>query len=151
MTGAACIMGMCRLAAGDRPCLAARGGRKHGIVQLLPPVSLEYATGHLLAAVGSIARSDAPMPSRLQSAWDESVQLVWEKPCLTRDLLADFKSLWGRYTAPSSDRRTTQLRDLSPAEVLAAIDELLDLAVRTAIAAAQAPPDIPLATLADLQ
>ena len=49
------------------------------------------------------------------------------KPCLTRDLLREFRDLWQRYTAPSDDRRSTKLRGLNRKEVVQAIDELVAL------------------------
>lgn len=114
-------------------------------------MSLDYAADLLLAAVGSVAASEGPLPSRLQKAWDESVQLVWEKPCLTTDLLARFKELWERCTDPTAGPRSTLLRQMSESEAIAAVDELLALAVQTAIAAAQPPEGVRLATLADLK
>jgi hypothetical protein len=49
-------------------------------------VSLEYASGHLIAAVTSLATSELPLQERLQVAWDDHVQMLWIKPCLTSDL-----------------------------------------------------------------
>lgn len=112
-------------------------------------MSLEYASDHLTAAVGSLATSEDNLPQRLQRVWDEHVQMVWMKPCLTRDLLREFRDLWHRYTAPSDDRRSTGLRDLTRDEAVAAIDSLVSLANRVGVAAA-VPSDEPLATLADL-
>ncbi len=97
-----------------------------------------------------MAASEGPVQVRLQSAWDESVQLVWEKPCLTKELLVRFKALWDRFTDKAAGPRSTRLRTLTASEVAAAIDELLGLAVETALVADQAPPDIRLATLSDL-
>jgi hypothetical protein len=57
--------------------------------------------------------------------------------------------MWQRYRAPSDDRRSTTLRALTGDESVAAVDELVSLATRTAVAAATSP-DAPLATLADL-
>ena len=90
------------------------------------------------------------MAERLQTAWDEHVQMVWMKPCLTRDLLREFRDLWQRYTAPSDDPRSTTLRDLTDVELVAAVDELLQLANHVGVAAATASGDERLATLADL-
>ena len=113
-------------------------------------MSLDYAADHLLLAVREIACSEESRQGRLQTAWDEHVQHVWERPCLTRELLRDFKALWDRYTAPSTDRRSARLRELTALEAGDGIDEVVTLAVRTAVAAAQAPPDVYLARLSDL-
>ncbi len=72
------------------------------VVQTLPVVSLDYAADHLLDAVRSITVSEGPLQTRLQTAWAESVQHVWEKPCLTTELLARFKALWDRVTDPTA-------------------------------------------------
>lgn len=112
-------------------------------------MSLEYASDHLTAAVRSLATSEDDLPQRLQRVWDEHVQMVWMKPCLTRDLLREFRDLWHEYTAPSDNRRSTGVRDLTRDEAAAAIDSLVSLANRVGVAAA-VPSDEPLATLADL-
>ena len=113
-------------------------------------MSLDYASEHLRAAVRWLATSELPLAERLQTAWDEHVQMVWMKPCLTRDLLREFRDLWQRYTAPSDDRRSTKLRPLTHEESVRAVDELLSLATNVVVAAAGAPRDMQLATLADL-
>ena len=112
-------------------------------------MSLDYASDHLSAAVRSLATSEDRLAERLQTAWDEHVQMVWMKPCLSRDLLREFRGLWQRYTAPSDDRRSTKLRGLTRDESVAAIEELVSLSDKVAVAAAASPQD-PLATLADL-
>ena len=89
------------------------------------------------------------MAERLQTAWDEHVQMVWMKPCLTRDLLREFRDLWQRFTAPSDDRQSTMLRELTRDESVTAIEELVSLAKKVAVAAAASPQER-LATLADL-
>src|SRR5437773_4859839 len=113
-------------------------------------MSLDYASDHLTAAVRSLATSEAQLVARLQSAWDEHVQMVWMKPCLTRDLLGEFRDLWQRYTAPSDNRQSTKLRELTRDELVTAIERLLSLATKVAVAARQASGDERLATLADL-
>jgi hypothetical protein len=113
-------------------------------------MSLDYAEDHLTAAVRSLATSEQPLAERLQAAWDEHVQMVWMKPCLTRDLLREFRDLWQRYTAPSDDRRSTTLRGLTREELVGAIDELAALATKVSVASAHASGDERLATLADL-
>jgi hypothetical protein len=55
-----------------------------------------------------------------------------------------------RYTAPSDDRTSTTLRDLGPKEAVGAVDEIMSLLLRTAVAAAEAGEGTKLATLADL-
>lgn len=113
-------------------------------------MSLQYASDHLVAAVKSLASSERPLHERLQVAWDDHVQMLWIKPCLTTDLLSDFKDFWHRYTAPSDDRTSTKLRTLTRNELEKAIDELVALFARTTVAAAQSPVDVRLATLTDL-
>jgi hypothetical protein len=113
-------------------------------------MSLQYAADHLTAAVPSLAASEEPLPARLQTAWDEHVQMVWMKPCLTRDLLREFRDLWQRYTAPAEDRQSTRLRALTSAEAANAIDEIVAFAIKVAVASARAGDDVQLATLADL-
>jgi hypothetical protein len=114
-------------------------------------MSLDEAVEHLTAAVRSLATSELPLGERLQSAWDEHVQLVWMKPCLTRDLLREFKDLWERYTAPSDDRRSTRLRALTREDLVRAVGELVALTTNVAAAAARTSDEEPLATLADLR
>jgi len=110
-------------------------------------VGLEYAREHLIAAVGSLATSEEPLPERLQNAWDRHVQMVWMQPCLTRELLREFRDMWRRYTAPSDDRQSTKMRPLTDSEAAKAIDDLIALSHRVA---AHSSTDQPLATLADL-
>ena len=113
-------------------------------------MSLEYATDHLSGAVRSLATSEDPLAERLQTAWDEHVGMVWMKPCLTRDLLREFRDLWQRYTAPSDDRRSTKLRTLGREQLVGAIEELVSLTTKVEVANARASGDEQLATLADL-
>src|SRR5947207_2578996 len=113
-------------------------------------MTLDYAADHLTAAVRSLAKSDTALADRLQTAWDEHVQMVWEKPCLTRDLLREFRDMWRRYTAPSDDRQSTKLRALTHEEALQAIDDVVSLATSVTVAAARASGDEQIATLADL-
>lgn len=113
-------------------------------------MSLDYAAGHLRDCVLALALGEVPLQERLQRTWDEHVQMVWMKRCLTRDLLRDFKELWERYTAPADDPHSTKLRPLTAAEAAVAITTLVDLSTRTSIAASQPNPE-QLATLADLE
>jgi len=113
-------------------------------------MSLDYASEHLTAAVRSVATSEDRLVERLQTAGDEHVQMVWMKPCLTRDLLREFRDLWRRYTAPSDDRENTALREMTRDEAVTAIESLVSLARKVAVAAATSG-DEQLATLADLE
>ena len=113
-------------------------------------MSLDFAADHLTAAVRSLASSELPLAERLQTAWDEHVQMVWMKPCLTRDLLREFRDLWQRYTAPSDDRQSATLRPLTQEESVRAVEELVSLATKAAVTEARASGDTRLATLADL-
>jgi hypothetical protein len=112
-------------------------------------VSLEYASEHLTAAVKTLANNESPLQERLQIAWDSHAQMLWMTPCLTADLLREFRDIWHRYTAPSDDRTATKLRDLTASELKAAIDQIVDLSVRVAVAA-HSGVEQPLATLDDL-
>jgi hypothetical protein len=113
-------------------------------------MSLDYAREHLAAAVRSLATSEDPLPVRVQAVWDGDVPMLWEKPCLTVDLLGEFRDVWRRYTAPSDDRQATALRELSAAELIAVVDDLMSLLLGTTVAAARSGEDVRLATLADL-
>jgi hypothetical protein len=113
-------------------------------------MSLEYATDQLTSAVRSLASSEHPLAERLQLAWDEHVQMLWMKPCLTLKLLGEFRDLWRLYTAPSDDRRSTALRGLSEAELVQAVNDLITLWNHTVVAGAVAGDEVKLATLADL-
>ena len=113
-------------------------------------MSLSYAADHVTAAVRSLASSKRPLAERLQTVWDEHVQMLWMKPCLTRDLLSEFRDLWHCYSAPSDNRRCTRLRALDTDELVQAVGELVSLSNRTLITMAQAFGEGPLATLADL-
>lgn len=113
-------------------------------------MSLKYAADNLTEAVRSLAVSELPLPERLQSAWDEHVERLWLQPCLTLDLLREFRDLWLRYTEQSEDPRSTRLRALSVPELTQAVGELVALSNRTNAAAANAKGDELLATLADL-
>jgi hypothetical protein len=113
-------------------------------------MSLDYARDQFAGAVRSLATSEAASHPRLQEAWTEHVGMVWEKPCLTVELLRDFRDMWRRYTAPSDDRTATALRDLDPEEMAGVVDEIMSLLLRTTVAAAEAGEGTKLATLADL-
>ena len=70
-------------------------------------MSLEYASDHLTAAVRSLATSEDQLVERVQAAWDEHVQMVWMKPCLTRELLREFRA-FGRECPGTTERRFRQ-------------------------------------------
>jgi hypothetical protein len=112
-------------------------------------MSLDYASDHLLAAVRELASSEGRLAERLQKAWDEHVQMVWMKPCLTKDLLREFRDLWRSCTVPSEDRQSTKLRELTLSECVGAVNDLVSLATKVAVVATTSR-DEPLATLADL-
>jgi hypothetical protein len=114
-------------------------------------MSLEDASEHLLAAIRSIATSEQPLQARLQVAWSEHVQMLWMRPCLTVDLLREFNDIWQQYTAPSDDRRSTKLREMTHRDLVRAVGELIALSTRTVEAVAQLPANEKLATLADLE
>jgi hypothetical protein len=113
-------------------------------------MSLDYARETLAAAVEVVASSNASTEQRLQAAWDDHVQMVWAQPCLTRDLLRDFRDLWRRYTAPSDNPRSTKLRSLDDGEVAGAITQLVRFALRVAAEGEHVTSGERLATLADL-
>src|SRR6476646_9172627 len=106
-------------------------------------MSLDYASDELLAAVRQLASSEGRLTDRLQNAWDEHVQMVWMKPCLTKDLLGEFRDLWRRWTAPSDDREATKMREMTLAECVIAVNELVSLSTKVTVAA-KASPDEPL-------
>lgn len=113
-------------------------------------MSLDYASEHLTSAIRMLATGEQPLGHRLQEVWNDHVQMLWMKPCLTVDLLRDFRDLWHRYTAPSNDRPSTTLRSMTKEELEGAVEDLLALSTRSAVAASQAPSDVKLATLGDL-
>jgi hypothetical protein len=110
---------------------------------------LDYAIDHLRDAVRTTATAEGSPQQRLQAAWTQSVQMVWMKPCLTAELLAEFRDLWQRYTAPADDPHSTVLRPLDAAECAAAVDDVLALLVDASVAA-QGGGEPRLATMADL-
>jgi len=139
-----------RRCSGSGLSLALSGESRQRVRDTVDSVSLDYAADELTAAVRSLAAGETPLAERLQAVWDDHVQMIWMKPCLTADLLRDFRDFWQRYTAPSDDRRSTKLRTLTDAELVQAIDELVALSTRTAVVAAGAPAETKFATLADL-
>lgn len=113
-------------------------------------MGLEYAAAHLTAAVQLVAKSERPLPERVQQAWDDHVQMLWMQPCLTAELLGEFRDFWHHYTEPSDNRTSTKMRELTKAELESVIDQLIALSSRACVVAAQSSPDVALATLRDL-
>ena len=74
---------------------------------------LDHAVLLLRQALERVATGDEAAQARLQRAWTDHVQLLWERKNLPDDLNERFKQLWRSYTAKTDDPRTTQLRDLS--------------------------------------
>ncbi len=95
-----------------------------------------YALAQLRAAVEGMAGSTEGIQARLQRAWTERLQLLWEDLYLPEALNERFKQLWVRYTAPSDNRRSTRLRELDDDELTAAVAELVALAFDVEVAAA---------------
>jgi hypothetical protein len=95
-----------------------RATQTQSVVLTLPDISLEDAADHLLDAVWSVAVSEGPFQTRLQTTRGE---------------------------VPED---TTSGDDGAP-ETGAAVDELIALAVQTAVTASQAPPDVRLAIFGD--
>ena len=91
-----------------------------------------YALDHMAAAASSLAVSEDVLPTRLQACWHDHVQHVWEKPCLSADLAAEFRALWERYTAPAEDPHSTVLRPLDAAQQRAMADDIVRFAVAVA-------------------
>jgi len=96
---------------------------------------IECAVRQLRAAVEEMAGSTEGVQERLQRAWAEHVQLLWEKRCLPEVLHERFSDLWERYTARTDDPRSTELRELDDIELAAAVSELVALAFDTQVVA----------------
>ena len=94
-------------------------------------MALAYAVEQLSRAVTTLASGDEPVAARLQAAWTDHVQMLWQSLYLPVELNDRFKALWERYTAPSDDRQSTKLRDLSPTELDQAVADVLVLAFDT--------------------
>ena len=104
---------------------------------------IRYAETELAAAVKVLATDRAHPKDRLQHAWDAHYQNLWTSVYLPEHLNVRFKSLWEKYTAPSDDRFSTALRTMDDAEVTAAIQAVVDLAMDTSAAAARGEEPAP--------
>ena len=100
-------------------------------------MGIEYAVEQLSLAATKLASGEQPLADRVQGVWDDHVQLLWTSVYLTADLNERFKAMWQRYTAPSDDPRSTALRVMSAAELAAAADEIVALALDTVAAHAR--------------
>jgi len=92
---------------------------------------LDYAAVELRRALECVSLGSEPAQVRLQKAWTQHVQMLWERKYLPDDLNERFKQLWADYTERTDDPRTTQLRTLSEDQVASAITELIGLAFDT--------------------
>ena len=99
-------------------------------------MSLDYASDHLTAAVRSLATSEDRLAERLQTAWDEHRPDGLDEAVLDPRSPAGVRDLWQRFTAPSDDRHSTMLRELTRDESVTAIEELVSLAKKVAVATA---------------
>jgi len=95
---------------------------------------LSEAVSQLRAAVQLLAATPGPLHERLQSAWTEHVQTLWENRHLPDPLRDRFETLWKRYTAPSPDPHATTLRTMNERELTEAASELVALAFDAALA-----------------
>jgi hypothetical protein len=73
---------------------------------------------------------------RLQRAWTDHVQHVWEAPHITGELADRFRALWENYTGAGDDPHRTNLREMTDSEVEGAVDELVRLSLDVAAARA---------------
>jgi hypothetical protein len=97
----------------------------------MSPMSIEYGVEQLTLAVRGLASSDRPLAERVQSVWDEHIQMLWSGVYLPHELNERFKAMWGRYTAPSDDPRSTVLRPMAADELTSAASEVVALALDT--------------------
>jgi len=94
-------------------------------------------------ALVTIGADDGTPLERLQRAWTDHVQHVWEAPHITGELADRFRALWERYTGPGDDPHRTNLREMSNDEVRAGVTELIELALDVAAARAVEVHDAP--------
>ena len=88
---------------------------------------IEYARAQLHKAVERLADESLRPRERLQSAWTNNVQYLWERKYLPDVLNDRFKEMWRRYTLRNEDPRTTVLRDLTDDDLERAFSELRSL------------------------
>jgi hypothetical protein len=100
-------------------------------------MGIEYAVEQLSSAVETLAGSDQPLVERVQRVWDERIQNLWSSVYLTSELNERFKAMWNRYTAPSSDPRSTVVRQMAPDELARVATEIVGLALDTVAASAR--------------
>lgn len=106
-------------------------------------MGIDYAVDELTAAVKVLAAGDGDLPSRLQRAWDAHYQNLWTSVYLPEHLNVRFKALWESYTAPSDDRFSTTLREMSTDELAELASSIVQLAIDTASAAARGEEPAP--------
>ena len=99
-------------------------------------MALGYAVEQLTLAAYALATSSSPPEQRLQQVWTDHLANLWTSVYLPAELNERFKQVWSRYAAPSDDPRSTALRPLSPPELRAAAQEVVDLGL--AVVAADA-------------
>jgi len=88
------------------------------------------------AALVTIGSSTGTPHDRLQRAWTNQVQHVWEARHVDGELADRFRALWEAYTGDGDDPHRTNLRDLSDGEIDLAVGQLVDLALDVAAARA---------------
>ena len=93
---------------------------------------LDHAVLVLRQALKRVATGDEAAQVRLQRAWSDHVQLLWERKYLPDDLNERFMQVWRSYTVKTDDPKTTQLRELSEEQRASAIRELIALTVDAA-------------------
>ena len=87
-------------------------------------------------ALITLGGSDGSTTERLQRAWTDHVQHVWEAPHVEGDLADRFRALWERHTGPGDDPRRTNIRATTESEAREAVAELVQLALDVAAARA---------------
>ena len=107
-------------------------------------MSLSYAVDHLSAAVITLASADDPLADRLQRAWTDHVQELWQTMCLTTNLNEQFRAMWREYTHRSDeDPHTSVLRGMTGSELAEMAQKLVALALATIAADARGEQPAP--------
>lgn len=104
-------------------------------------MALPNALERLHRALAVLATGDESAAARLQAAWSGPIGELWSGMYLPRDLNDRFKQMWRDYTAPSDDRFSTTLRQLTSDEQRSVVEAVISLAM--AIAAADARDEVP--------
>lgn len=104
-------------------------------------MALPNALEELHRALAVLATGDESSAARLQAAWSGPIGELWSGMYLPRDLNDQFKQMWTDYVAPSDDRFSTTLRQLTSDEQRSAVEAVISLAM--AIAAADARDEVP--------